>query len=152
MGITLMMFSTGSMSPTIPAGSVAIVQEGPASEIEVGDVVTVDLGDLLPVTHRVTSVEPGAVDDQRIITMRGDANEQDRPPALHRRDSAHGAVTRFRGWRMSSSGSATHWCSAASRSPLPLLVGWAFWPRAEKPRELAEYTDQHEPGLAGPSQ
>ena len=33
-----------------------------------------------------------------------------------------------------------------------LLVGWAFWPRAEKPRELAEYTDQHEPELAGASQ
>ncbi|WP_312170785.1 S26 family signal peptidase, partial [Microbacterium sp.] len=40
--ITLIMFRTGSMSPTIPAGSVAVVQRIPASAIEVGDVVTVD--------------------------------------------------------------------------------------------------------------
>ena len=50
--ITLIMFKTGSMSPTIPAGSVAVVREIPASEAAVGDVVTVDRTDLLPITHR----------------------------------------------------------------------------------------------------
>ena len=50
------MFKTGSMSPTITAGSVALVREIPASEINVGDVVTVDREDALPVTHRVTSI------------------------------------------------------------------------------------------------
>lgn len=151
MGITLMMFSTGSMSPTIPAGSVAIVQEGPASEIEVGDVVTVDRGDLLPVTHRVTSVEPGAVDDQRIITMRGDANEQDDPQPY--------TVETVRAVLFSIPGLANVivWFGdplvlGGITIAAALLVGWAFWPRAEKPRALAEYTDQHEPELAGASQ
>jgi len=40
--LTLILFSTGSMSPTIPAGAVALVREIPASEARVGDVVTVD--------------------------------------------------------------------------------------------------------------
>lgn len=77
--ITLMMFRTGSMSPTIPAGSVAVVQRIPASEIAVGDIVTVDREAELPVTHRVTSVQAGDGGATRVITMRGDANEQDDP-------------------------------------------------------------------------
>jgi signal peptidase len=40
--ITLIMFKTGSMSPTIPTGSLALVREIPASDIRIGDVVTVD--------------------------------------------------------------------------------------------------------------
>src|SRR5580692_2688514 len=55
--ISLIMFKTGSMSPTIPTGSLAVVHQIPASDIHVGDVVTVDRPGLLPVTHRVTSVE-----------------------------------------------------------------------------------------------
>ncbi|MGO1406529.1 signal peptidase I [Agrococcus casei] len=151
MGITLMMFSTGSMSPTIPAGSVAVVQETPATAIEIGDVVTVDRGDLLPVTHRVTSVEPGAVDDERVITMRGDANEQDDPHPY--------TVETVRTVLFSIPGLANVivWFGdplvlGGITIAAALLVGWAFWPRAEKPRELAEYTDQHEPELAGASQ
>ena len=38
--ITLIMFRTGSMAPTIPAGSVAIVQQIPASQVHVGDAVS----------------------------------------------------------------------------------------------------------------
>ena len=68
-GITLIMFRTGSMSPSIPAGAVAVVQRVPASSIEIGDVVTVDRSGDLPVTHRVTSVEAGAEEGQRIITV-----------------------------------------------------------------------------------
>ncbi len=54
--VTLIMFKTGSMEPTIPTGSLAVVQEIPASEVAVGDIVTVDRPGQLPVTHRVTSV------------------------------------------------------------------------------------------------
>src|SRR5262245_9025325 len=73
-GITLLMFKTGSMSPTIPQGALAVVQRIPATEIVVGDVVTVDRPGGLPVTHRVTSVED-AGGGMRVITMRGDAND-----------------------------------------------------------------------------
>src|SRR5699024_2831443 len=36
--VTLIMFSTGSMAPTIPEGSVAVVHQIPAAQIEVGDI------------------------------------------------------------------------------------------------------------------
>ena len=76
--ITLVMFKTGSMSPTIPAGSVAIVREIPASEVKVGDIATISRVGALPVTHRVTSVS-AADGENRSITMKGDANEAEDP-------------------------------------------------------------------------
>ena len=78
-GYSLIMFKTGSMSPTIPAGSVALVQEIPASDIAVGDVVTVDRDGALPVTHRVTSIADDTDGAARTFTMRGDANEIEDP-------------------------------------------------------------------------
>ena len=55
--ITLIMFKTGSMSPAIPAGSLAVVRAVPADSVGVGDVVTVDREGMLPVTHRVVATE-----------------------------------------------------------------------------------------------
>ncbi|MDQ4214298.1 signal peptidase I [Microbacterium sp. ASV81] len=126
--ITLIMFRTGSMAPTIPTGSVAIVQQIPASEVHVGDVVTVDRPGLLPVTHRVREVAAGSTPQQRTLTLRGDANAQD--------DTAPYAVSTVRIVRYSVPGLA----------PLILLLGdpfviggftvgaaslivWAFWPK-----------------------
>lgn len=127
--ITLIMFRTGSMSPTIPAGSVAVVQRVPASEIAVGDVVTVDRPDDLPVTHRVTSVEPGASDQERVITMRGDANAADDPFPY--------AVTSVRTVLFSIPGIATVIVGMGNPFVLggltlaaTILVVWAFWPRS----------------------
>lgn len=75
--ITLIMFRTGSMAPTIPTGSVAIVQQIPASQVHVGDVVTVDRPGELPITHRVRVVADGSAPGERLLTLRGDANAQD---------------------------------------------------------------------------
>ncbi len=128
-GITLIMFRTGSMSPTIPAGSVAVVQRVPASEVEVGDIVTVDRENQLPVTHRVTSVSPGAGSEERVLTMRGDANAGDDPFPY--------AVTSVRIVLFSVPALAT--VIVAMGNPAVLgaitvaataLVVWAFWPRA----------------------
>ena len=130
LNITLMMFRTGSMSPTIPAGSVAVVQEIPARDVNVGDIVTVDRGDdQLPITHRVTSVSPGSNDAERVITMRGDANAQDDPYPY--------TVTTVREVLFSVPGIAAGLASLGN--PLVMgaltlaagaLVGGAFWPRA----------------------
>ncbi|KAA0962775.1 signal peptidase I [Microbacterium sp. ANT_H45B] len=126
--ITLIMFRTGSMSPTIPAGSVAVVQQVPASEIAVGDVVTVDRPGDLPVTHRVTSVAPGESGEQRVLTMRGDANAADDPYSY--------TVESVRVVLFSVPGIAT--VIVALGDPVVLggltiaataLVVWAFWPR-----------------------
>lgn len=129
--ITLIMFRTGSMSPTIPAGSVSVVQRVPASAISVGDVVTVDRVDELPITHRVTSVEPGATPDERIITMRGDANAQEDPFPY--------TVTSVRIVLFSVPGIATVIVGMGNPYVLGVLtlaattlVVWAFWPRAER--------------------
>ena len=132
--VTLMMFKTGSMSPTIPAGSVALVREIPASEIQVGDVVTVARPNALPVTHRVTSVSPGSASDERTITMRGDANDAD--------DPAPYAVSTVRIVMGSLPGLAyvIVWFSnpmvlGALSIAVAALVTWSFWPR--EPRAAA---------------
>ena len=136
--ITLIMFRTGSMAPTIPSGSVAVVQRVPAASLDVGDVVTVDREGQLPVTHRITSIDPGASADERVITMRGDANEQD--------DVAPYAITTARIVLFSVPGIAPLIASFGDPRVLgglsigaALLVGWAFWPRradgAERARE-----------------
>ncbi|MEV4737873.1 MULTISPECIES: signal peptidase I [unclassified Microbacterium] len=127
--ITLIMFSTGSMSPTIPAGSVAVVQRVPAAEVKVGDVVTVDRPGELPITHRVTSITGGESSAERVITMRGDANAADDPFPY--------SVTSVRIVLFSVPGIAT--VIAGMGNPLVLggltaaatvLVVWAFWPRS----------------------
>ncbi|CAH0155878.1 hypothetical protein SRABI76_00910 [Microbacterium oxydans] len=127
--ITLIMFSTGSMSPTIPAGSVAAVQRIDAAQIAVGDVVTVDRAGELPVTHRVTSIESGSTAAERVITMRGDANATE--------DAFPYTVTSVRIVLFSIPGIAT--AVAGMSNPVLLggltlaatvLVVWAFWPRS----------------------
>ncbi|MDN3442882.1 signal peptidase I [Microbacterium sp. APC 3901] len=127
--ITLIMFRTGSMAPTIPAGSVAVVQSVAASQVQVGDVVTVDREGDLPVTHRVTSIAPGASEDERIITMRGDANAADDPHPY--------TVQTVRVVLLSVPGIATVVVAMGNPSVLggltvvaTALVAWAFWPRS----------------------
>jgi signal peptidase len=72
--ISLVLFRTGSMSPTIPTGSLAVVKRIPADQARVGDVVTVDRPDgQLPMTHRVVSVTPAA-DGVSTLVLKGDAN------------------------------------------------------------------------------
>lgn len=128
--ITLIMFSTGSMSPTIPAGSVAVVQRVPASDIQVGDIVTVDREGLLPITHRITSIEPGSTGDERVITMRGDANEQD-DPHPYVVDSVRTVL-----WSVPELAKVIVWFGnpfvlGGITLSASVLVGWAFWPRKD---------------------
>jgi len=128
-GFSIVLFSTGSMSPTIPAGSAALVRLLPATELHVGDVTTVERKNLLPITHRITSVKlVNGQPDAREITMRGDANELEDPnPYL---------ITQGRLVIASVPGIANVF--QGMRNPLlmggltilaGLLVSWAFWPR-----------------------
>ena len=125
--VTLIMFKTGSMSPTIPAGSLAVVREIPARDVRIGDVVTVDRAGALPVTHRVTSVQPAA-DGQRTITMKGDANRDPDPlPYTVERVRlviAHvPELARVVGWFSDARVMGGIAVVAAG------VVTWAFWPR-----------------------
>ena len=131
--LSIMMFRTGSMSPTIPAGSIAVVRAIPATEIGEGDVVTVDRGEgTLPVTHRVTEIlETAGAGDEVTFTMRGDANDVDDP------EPYTAAEVRRVMFSVPRAAQVVQWLG----SPYVLggltlgataLVIWAFWPR---PRE-----------------
>ena len=133
LNISLIMFKTGSMSPSIPAGSLAVVREIPASEIRVGDVTTVEREEgQLPVTHRVISTTDlgGGVYS---IEMQGDANDSP--------DSRPYEVTEVKKVLWSVPGLA-HVVATISQPiymagitvATALLVVWAFWPRKPKDR------------------
>ena len=130
--ISLIMFKTGSMTPTIPTGSLAIVRELPASEVHVGDVTTIDRPDELPVTHRITAIEP-TPDGHYSIRMKGDANPSE--------DAEPYVVDHVRKVLWSTSGAG--YLVARLQNPrimatttivMALLVTWAFWPREERSR------------------
>lgn len=128
-GFSIILFSTGSMTPTIPAGSAALVRLLPASELAVGDVTTIERPGQLPITHRITSIQPLAGSPSaRVVTMRGDANAVDDPEPY--------VITDARLVVASMPGVAQFF--AGLRDPrlmlvLTLLAGglvtWAFWPR-----------------------
>ena len=157
-GATLIAFRTGSMSPTMPQGAIAVTVPVPASELEVGDVVTVQrAGEETPVTHRVVEIGPAligeatAVDiraaapgsgppdlsspEARRIVMQGDDN--DTPDHLpYALEDARRVV-----FALPHAGAAL----MTAQTPIGMgaliltagvLVVWAFWPRT--PRELEE--------------
>lgn len=128
--VRVILFSTGSMSPTIPTGSAAIVRGIPASDIAVGDVVTVERPGALPLTHRVTSVSTAAdlSADARIITMRGDANDADDPfpyPVEHVRR----VVIAVPGAASVIAAMGNPWVLGGVTVAATALVVAVFWPR-----------------------
>lgn len=90
-----MIFRSGSMSPTIPAGALALVERVDGSDISRGDVVGVIVADGSRVTHRV--VEVSVVDDVATLHMRGDANAvtDPAPYRVTQADRVLGAVPRI---------------------------------------------------------
>lgn len=130
--ISLIMFKTGSMSPTIPAGSVALVREISAGEISIGDIVTVDRPGDLPVTHRVTHLE--AMDDgQWSISMKGDANEQP-DPLPYTAANVRQTLGHVPGLAPVIVSMGSPWVLACLTLGAASLVTWSFWPRRETPQ------------------
>jgi signal peptidase I len=127
----VIVFRTGSMTPTIPTGAAALVRTVPASEVRVGDVVTVasPLGPL-PVTHRVTSVEPLGPGTVR-LHLRGDANDAEDPFPYD--------VTEVR--RVIAAAPGVGYALVRLQQPTTMaaltgliagLVLWALWPRSTR--------------------
>lgn len=125
--ITLIMFKTGSMAPAIPAGSLAVVRAVPASDITVGDVVTVDRPGKLPITHRVQTVQPGE-GPTRTITMKGDANAQD-DPEPYVVDQVRVVLWSAPGLAYPLAATATPAVLGAITVAVSALVTWVLWPR-----------------------
>lgn len=86
-GVRMLVFRSGSMAPTITAGSLALAVSEPVGQARVGDVVAVLEADGSRVTHRVVKRDGG------VLTLRGDANSADDPqtysPATVDRVVAH---------------------------------------------------------------
>ena len=70
-GLRPVIVLSGSMSPAIPAGSLALTRPASAAELQTGDVVTVADGDR-QVTHRIVSVSHGG--GSATLRLKGDAN------------------------------------------------------------------------------
>lgn len=139
--ISIMMFRTGSMSPTITAGSIAFVREIPATEMEEGDVVTVSRGaNVLPVTHRVVDIdEVDHTTGEVTFAMRGDANDVDDPEPY--------TATEVREVIVSVPGAArvVQWFGdpyvlGGLTLGATVLVIWAFWPREQEESDEPEGT------------
>ena len=129
-GLSVIVFKTGSMAPAIPAGGASISREIPASEVAVGDVITVQRDtSALPISHRVVSVDtvPGQP-QQRSVVLQGDANATpDLEPYVIEKTrvvvaSAPGAGTALALLR-------SPFALAVTTLVVALLVVWAFWPQ-----------------------
>lgn len=137
-GATLITFRTGSMSPTMPQGAVAVSMPVTAKEIVAGDVVTVQRpGEALPVTHRVVEVRsPGEASsagipvDARELVLQGDDNDT---PDLRPYVVAEARRVMF---AIPGLGSALMLLqSPLGMGTMTVLAGalatWAFWPRRD---------------------
>lgn len=131
--ISIMMFATGSMSPTIPAGSIALVREIPAAEARVGDVVTIDRPDELPITHRITKIADSDTDGNRVITMRGDANATE-DPAPYDVGSVRRVFFSMPGVAQSIVFISNPVVMGTITVLAAGLVTWAFWPKRGRHR------------------
>jgi signal peptidase len=129
--VSLIMFRTGSMSPGIPAGSLALVREIPATEARVGDIVTVDRPGLLPVTHRVVEVSaPAGAHAGRSaeLVLKGDANPTV-DPAPYRVSTVRIVL-----WSQPGLARVVVWLGhpaviGSLTVATTALVTWMFWPR-----------------------
>lgn len=74
-GHKLYYVASGSMTPTIPVGSLVIIKETDANGIKNSDVITFKGSSNTVVTHRVVEVSK----DKQSFTTRGDANNTNDP-------------------------------------------------------------------------
>lgn len=72
LGLTPLVFTSGSMSPAIDAGDLSFARTVTADRVGPGDVVSVLNSDGVRITHRVVGVDP--TDDGAVLTLKGDAN------------------------------------------------------------------------------
>lgn len=66
---------SGSMEPALPVGGIIVTQAVPVENIAVGDVVTLNSGDVL-VTHRVVEILHREGDSKPWFRTKGDANQE----------------------------------------------------------------------------
>lgn len=70
--LRVLVFKSGSMSPTIQTGAVALTRQVEAHDLEVGDIVSVPVDDTR-VTHRIQSITRDG--NEADLVLKGDANQ-----------------------------------------------------------------------------
>ncbi|EME16687.1 signal peptidase I [Rhodococcus triatomae] len=73
-GIKPLVFRSGSMSPDIPTGALALSKATPAADLAVGDVVSVENEQGTRITHRIQEIVT-ADDTGAVLILKGDANK-----------------------------------------------------------------------------
>lgn len=134
-GAQLITFRTGSMSPAMPQGSLGLAIPVQASEMQVGDVITVQREAKLPVTHRIVELE--GTGQPRTLIMQGDAN--DRVDLMPYEVTEGLRIV----WAVPYAGSAiTVVQYPLGRGLMLLAVGvlvvWAFWPSKDRHSDTAK--------------
>lgn len=136
---SLVVFRTGSMSPGINPGDIAVVQEVPAASLQPGDVATVQrAGSVLPVTHRVIAVDSSPEDPQKVLlTMKGDANDSPDPVRYDVQSAKRLVLTvpAVGSWIMRLQ---TPWFMGICSVFLAALVTWVLWPRTRRAPRLPQ--------------
>lgn len=72
LGVRLLVFQSGSMSPTVETGGVALTRTVDAADLAAGDIVSVTTSEGTRVTHRIADLTSDG--DQAVLTLQGDAN------------------------------------------------------------------------------
>ncbi|GAA3831674.1 signal peptidase I [Nocardioides panacisoli] len=80
-GVSPLLFRSGSMTPAIHTGDLALARSVSARDLAVGDIVSVRTSGGARVTHRVVDIQHQG--DEATLTLQGDANEG--PDAEHYR-------------------------------------------------------------------
>lgn len=149
--VSIMMFKTGSMSPTITAGSIAFVHEIPADEMEAGDIVTADRGEnVLPVTHRVAAIlDSDPRSGEVTFEMKGDANAA-KDPEPYTADTVRKVLFSVPGIAPTIQQLRNPFALGGITIAASLLVVWAFWPRrADDGEDDASDRNDHAEATAG---
>ena len=75
LGITPLVFRSGSMAPAIDTGALALSKTTPATDIQVGDIVKVTNASGAGITHRVVGIGAVGTDSAQLF-LQGDANAE----------------------------------------------------------------------------
>ncbi|MCZ4524955.1 signal peptidase I [Rhodococcus erythropolis] len=136
-GITPLIFKSGSMSPTIDTGALAFARTVPASEVQVGDIVSVYDNQGVRITHRVDTIEQQG-NNLAVAQLRGDANPvaDPDPYVITEADRVFFSVDRL--------GYAAVWLSGPSGIVLGAIAVGGLLYIAFRPRKRA---DEGEPGM-----
>ncbi len=77
LGVRLLVFESGSMSPTVETGGLALTRTVAADELAVGDIVSVTPPSGERVTHRIVGID--GTGGQTLLSLQGDANQAPDP-------------------------------------------------------------------------